>query len=104
MGAVSGSRHRQRHGMCTSKPRGDDMRGLSLRAQTEAVIAIAAAVLCTLTIVWPDWIEGLTGFDPDHHSGWLEWLIVVVLVVLSLACGLRTRRALRATPALDRQH
>jgi hypothetical protein len=27
-----------------------------------------------LTIFWPDWIEGLTGYDPDQHDGIVEWL------------------------------
>jgi hypothetical protein len=33
-----------------------------------------------LTIVWPDWIEALTGYDPDQHNGTVEWLIVIALL------------------------
>jgi hypothetical protein len=77
------------------------MRHLSAQARVEAAVAAATAVLCVLTIAWPDWVEGITGLDPDHGNGWFEWALVVVLALISLGCALRTRRALRGTPVLD---
>jgi hypothetical protein len=47
--------------------------------------------LAVLTIFWPDWIEALTGYDPDQHNGTVEWLIVIAL--LSTAPYWRSRRA-----------
>jgi hypothetical protein len=47
--------------------------------------------LAVLTIFWPDWIEALTGCDPDQHAGLVEWLIVIAL--LSTAPYWRSRRA-----------
>ena len=47
--------------------------------------------LAVLTILWPDWIEALTGYDPDQHDGTVEWLIVLAL--LSSAPYWRSRRA-----------
>ena len=45
--------------------------------------------LALLTIFWPDWIEALTGYDPDQHAGLVEWLMVIALLlncpVLALA-------------------
>jgi hypothetical protein len=35
--------------------------------------------LAILTIFWPDWIEALTGYDPDQHNGTVEWLVVIAL-------------------------
>jgi hypothetical protein len=35
--------------------------------------------LAILRIFWPDWIEALTGYDPDQHNGTVEWLIVIAL-------------------------
>jgi hypothetical protein len=47
--------------------------------------------LAVLTIFWPDWIEALSGYDPDQHNGTVEWLIVIAL--LSTAPYWRSRRA-----------
>jgi hypothetical protein len=33
-----------------------------------------------LTILWPDWIEALTGYDPDQHDEAVEWLIALALL------------------------
>jgi hypothetical protein len=48
-----------------------------------------------LTAVWPDWIEGVLGFDPDHGNGTFEWLIVAVLAVATIAVTAAARRDLR---------
>jgi hypothetical protein len=47
--------------------------------------------LVVLTIVWPDWIEALTAYDPDQHAGSVEWLMVVAR--LSTGPYWRSRRA-----------
>ena len=47
--------------------------------------------LAVLTIIWPDWVETLTGYDPDQHAGLVEWLIVIALV--ATAPYWRSRRA-----------
>jgi hypothetical protein len=44
-----------------------------------------------LTLFWRDWIEALTGFDPDHHSGSLEWLIVAALFTSCVLVGFAAR-------------
>lgn len=65
----------------------------------EAGIALAAGVLGILTIFWRDWIEGLTGWDPDHHNGSAEWLIVAGLLVLAAVAGALARRHYRRLTA-----
>ena len=54
--------------------------------------------LAVLTIFWPDWIEALTGYDPDQHDGTVEALIVIAL--LSSAPYWRARRGRVRRPAL----
>ena len=64
-----------------------------LRFWVYAVSAIAFALMAVLTMVWPDWIEALTGFDPDHGNGSAEDLVTAVFAgVAILAGGLAGRR------------
>ena len=41
----------------------------------------AALLIGLMTLVWRDWIEAFVGVDPDNHSGILEWLIVLGLLL-----------------------
>ncbi len=66
-----------------------------LRARIEIVLAVVLGAATILTAVWPDWIEGLFGFDPDGGNGTVEWLIVAVLAVATLAVAALARRDLR---------
>jgi hypothetical protein len=68
------------------------LRRSKVRAQLEAIVALCAGILGILTIFWHDWIEALTGWDPDHHNGSVEWIVVIGLVALSAAMGLVARR------------
>lgn len=52
-----------------------------------------------MTIFWRDWIEFLTGWDPDHHNGTAEWFIVVALLAVAAAAGLAARRNWRLLAA-----
>jgi hypothetical protein len=63
-----------------------------LRARLEMVIASCEGILGVLTIFWHDWIEALTGWDPDHHNGSVEWIIVVALLAIAVGIGLLARR------------
>jgi undecaprenyl pyrophosphate phosphatase UppP len=67
------------------------MRPSKLLVRLETVIASISAVLGIMTIFWHDWIEALTGWDPDHHNGSLEWLIVFVLLAIAVTLGLLAR-------------
>ena len=65
------------------------------RIGLETAIALFAGALGFLTVFWHDWIEDLTGWDPDQHSGAFEWLIVVVLLAVAAVVGAAARRDLR---------
>ena len=67
-----------------------------LRARIEMVLTVVLAAATILTSVVPDWIEGLTGFDPDGGNGAAEWLIVAALAVVTVVVGVVARRDLRA--------
>ena len=75
---------------------------LKLQAEIETGVAIAAAALFVLTLISREWIEFLTGWDPDGGSGALEIGIVLVLAVIAVGLSLRARsdwRKVRALPA-----
>ena len=71
----------------------------TIRTSPETAIASLASGLGVLTIFWPDWIEALTGWDPDHHNGTFEWLIVVGLLVIAAVVGAAARRDWRLRAA-----
>ena len=69
------------------------------RAALETVIAVLAGSLGLVTIFWHDWVEALTGWDPDHHNGAAEWLIVAALLAVAAATGVAARRSWRLVMA-----
>jgi hypothetical protein len=74
----------------------------STRIWVEAISATAAAVLASLTLLWPEWIESLTGFNPDHGNGSFEWMLVIGLGAVSAALSLLAwREWRRVSPAAD---
>ena len=75
---------------------------LKRRFSIEAGLAAVTAFLLVLTLISHEWIEVLTGWDPDNGNGAVEWGIVIVLAVATVALSLRARadwRRLQAAPA-----
>lgn len=67
------------------------MTGPSARFFATAGLSTVSGLLCLLTLFWKDWIEAITGLDPDHHNGFLEWAIVAALLVVTLVLTQATR-------------
>jgi hypothetical protein len=68
------------------------MKPSKTRVYTEPALALVAGLLGVVTIFWRDWIEALTGWDPDQHNGSAEWLIVASLLAVAVAAGAVARR------------
>jgi drug/metabolite transporter (DMT)-like permease len=68
------------------------MKPSKTRVGLETAIALLAGLLGVVTIFWHDWIEALTGWDPDQHNGSAEWLIVASLLAVAVAAGAVARR------------
>ena len=66
-----------------------------LRVRIESAVSALLGMATILTAVWPTWIEGLFGFDPDGGNGTAEWWIVAVLAATTVAAIALTRHDLR---------
>jgi hypothetical protein len=47
----------------------------------ETVLGLVSAILLTLTLVVPDWIEVVFRFDPDQRGGSAEWSIAASFAI-----------------------
>jgi len=63
----------------------------------EIVLVLLATILAIATAVAPDWIERLTGTEPDAGHGELEWLLAFIPGVVAVGLGLFARREWRRT-------
>jgi hypothetical protein len=62
------------------------IRNLPPRFWAQVVVVGMTGLLYVVTPFRPDWIEAICGgFDPDQHSGSIEWMIVVAMLVVTLA-------------------
>jgi len=76
------------------------------RFQIEVALAALSAFLLAITLIWKDWIEIVFGIDPDRGSGELEWVIVALCTLASLAFVALARanwKVISPDPALSPQ-
>jgi hypothetical protein len=67
---------------------GEGMRGrLKTRITLDAALTLVSLALCFLTLFNRDWIEGLTGLDPDAGSGAVEGLIAICFGLAAVGFG-----------------
>jgi hypothetical protein len=62
-----------------------------MRFWVEAGFAALSGFLAILTLFTRDWVEALTGFDPDNHDGSFEWVIVAVLLLVCILFSIAAR-------------
>jgi hypothetical protein len=75
---------------------------LKTRMTLEGLAGLTSLVLAVLTVVNREWIEELTGLEPDAGSGALEWLIVIAFGLAAVLLGRmawRDRQRLRTADA-----
>ena len=68
------------------------------RFWVEVGLAVLATALMVLTLISREWIEWLTGTDPDGGSGSLEWSIVAVCFLAAAASATLARREWQRVP------
>jgi undecaprenyl pyrophosphate phosphatase UppP len=65
--------------------------GLRNRFWLESAFGSVTGVLAVITIFWHDWIEAVFGVDPDQGNGSAEWLVVLILLVITMAFAVGAR-------------
>ncbi len=75
------------------------MKHLPARFWFEAITAAIGLILFVVTLFSRDWIEALTGWDPDGGSGALELVIALSLLAISAISTLAARRVYRGAVA-----
>jgi poly(3-hydroxyalkanoate) synthetase len=69
---------------------------LRRRFWVETVSTLVTGVLCVISLICPDWIETVTGWNLDHHNGLVEWAIAgglfIVTVMMLTAAAIERRR------------
>ena len=73
---------------------------LAVKASVETVLAGIFGVLAVVTILWPTWIESITGLEPDAGSGAAEWAVVVVFAAAAVGAAALARRNYRSIKAV----
>lgn len=64
----------------------------------ETVAAIVGFALLVLTLVSREWVEELTGFEPDGGNGAFEVALPLVLFAIAAAASIAARREYRRAP------
>ena len=77
-------------------------RRLKTRLRVESILAVISAGLFVLTLINAEWIEALTGLEPDAGSGALEFLIAAAFLVAAVVTALMARHDYRQLASLDR--
>jgi hypothetical protein len=71
------------------------------RFWVELGLALAAAVLAVVTLIWHDWIEILFEVEPDGGSGELEWALTAGLAVVAVGFAIAARLEFRRAGASE---
>ena len=67
----------------------------TLRIRLEVILGVTAGLVSVVTLLWPDWIEAVTGASPDGGDGTLEWVVVGACALVSGALLVLARTELR---------
>lgn len=78
-----------------SEDKGNNSRNLPLRFWMQSALAALSAVLFVLTLITREWVEALTGFEPDNGNGTFEFALAIALFALSVLTGTTATRTYR---------
>lgn len=67
-------------------------RSIAIRYRVECLLTIVSGVALLLSIVAPQWLEAVSGLEPDGGSGAVEWGLAFVLAMSTTMWFLLARR------------
>jgi hypothetical protein len=70
------------------------------RFWVETGLAALTGLMFIVTLITPDWIEAVSGWDPDRHDGSVEWMVAAGLLIVTLAMLAAAAQEWRRAPAL----
>ena len=62
--------------------------GLRRRFWLESICGLVTGIVAVITLFWHDWIEAVFRIHPDSGNGSAEWLIVLVLLLVTVALAM----------------
>ena len=69
--------------------------GLRRRFWLESICGSVTGIVAVMTLFWHDWMEAVFKIDPDSGNGSAEWLIVLVLLLVTVALAMGAQREWR---------
>lgn len=69
--------------------------GLRRRFWLESICGSATGIVAVTTLFWHDWIEAVFRIHPDGSNGSAEWLILLILLLVTAALAVGARREWR---------
>jgi hypothetical protein len=60
---------------------------LRRRFWLESILASVTGIVAVFALFWHDWIEAIFRIEPDKGDGSAEWLIVLILLMITAASG-----------------
>ena len=70
---------------------------LRFRFWIATTLAALTGILSMVTMIWPQWLESIVGVSPDGGDGSLEWLLVLLLLIVTIAFFFMAYHEWRAT-------
>jgi hypothetical protein len=71
---------------------GSKPRRIRIRLWAQSVSAAVSLAVAALTALVPDWLEAVTGVDPDQRGGAVEWAVAAGFATAAALLGLRALR------------
>jgi hypothetical protein len=77
------------------------MQKLRFRFWLESILGLITGILAVVTLFWHNWIEVIFTVDPDEGSGLAEWLLVLLLLLVTATLAVAARLEWRRTKVTE---